>query len=183
MYCMDANSFITAWEIYYPLSVFPSLWQNIAAQRDKFIIIKPIYDEIGLISSDDIKKLNEEALGNKPLDEKSTREKLLETNPLELWLYDKKFQSIKIDDDVDSLSLELERKYQISPNRKGASKNDITLIAHAKTHNIPVVTFEGKQSNSTTREKYNYKIPLICQDENVECIILPECLKRLGITI
>ncbi len=167
MYCIDANSFITGWQVYYPTSVFPSLWDKIAAQQANLIIIKPIYDEIEFLSSNNMQK---------PLPE------LAKIRPIKAWLLQQNFQAVKIENNVDSLSLELERKYEISPNRKGASKNDITLIAHAKTHNIPVVTFEGKQSNRPG-EKYNYKIPLICQDENVECIILPECLKRLGITI
>ena len=184
MYCMDTNSFITAWHIYYPPLVFPSLWQNIVAQRNNFIIIKPIYDEIEPINSGDIKELREELLGQKPLGEKSTRERLLKVSPVKLWLYEENYQFVNIDDDVEALSLDLEKKYEIPRNnQRGAGKNDITLIAYAKIHNIPVVTFEGKQNKERPKKKNHYKIPLICQDENVECIILPECLKRLGITI
>ncbi len=167
MYCMDANSFITGWKTHYLPSVFPTLWDKIAMERDKLIIIKPIYDEI------------------EPLNSNEAQESLpeLAKTHVKAWLMHNNFQPVPINDSVELESIRLEAKYQISPNSRGANKNDITLIAYAKMHNIPVVTFEGKQSNSITREKYNYKIPLICQEENVECIVLPECLKRLGIII
>ncbi len=184
MYCMDTNSFITSWHDQYRPKVFLSLWQNILAHRESFIIIKPIYDEIEPISSADIKELRDEAAGKKPIGKKTTRERLLEVSPVKLWLYEENCQFVNIDDDVEALSLDLEKKYEIPRNnQRGASKNDITLIAYAKIHNMPVVTFEGKQNQQRPDKKNHYKIPLICLDEGVRCIKLPQCLEELGITI
>ena len=168
MYCMDANNFITGWQKHYPPSVFPSLWDKIATERKKLIIIEPIYDEIDSMSADDKQK---------------TRQELLKSHPIKLWLDDNYFQPVPIKKNVEAVSLELEKKYEIPPNNQGgANKNDITLIAYAKMHDIPVVTFEEKQLQPPL-DKNRYKIPLICQEEGVRCIKLPQCLEELGIII
>ncbi len=168
MYCMDANNFITGWKTHYPPSVFPSLWKHIAAQQANLIIIKPIYDEIEPLNSNDAQK---------PLHE------LVKTRPIKAWLIQQNFQTAKTNASVETLSLQLEQKYGIPPNNQaGANKNDITLIAYAKMHDIPVVTFEEKQLQPPL-DKNRYKIPLICQEEDVRCIKLPQCLEELNIII
>ena len=59
--------------------------------------------------------------------------------------------------------------YKISNVSKGASKNDITLIAHCKINDLKLVTLENDQKNPPTK-KVNNKIPLICHKEGIECI-------------
>ena len=67
-------------------------------------------------------------------------------------------------------------------NPKGANQNDITLIAYAKVKEKTVVTFEEEQPQKPGKKK-NYKIPLICNEQGVECIKFVTMLDRLGIRI
>lgn len=152
-YCIDASAIIAAWDEDYPQDVFPSLWPQLAAHRTDMVLIKPIYDEI------------------KPM-----------TNPLRMWMADNGFESIPIDGEVEELSLRLEKEYQVREKSKGASRNDIKLIAYAKMNNKIVVTEEGEQPQKP-KKKYKYKIPLICDEKKVECINCIEMIRRLGIRI
>lgn len=45
-YCIDASTFIAAWNVSHPIDVFPSLWSQLANRRDDMVLIKPIFDEI-----------------------------------------------------------------------------------------------------------------------------------------
>jgi len=56
------------------------------------------------------------------------------------------------------------------------------LIAYAKKMKKIVVTFEAKQEQKPDK-KNKYKIPLICKEQNVECITFMEMIRRLGIRI
>lgn len=166
-YCVDANVFITAWHVNYPLNVFPSLWEELARKRDKIILIKPIFDEIEPVPSSDAK-----------LDIAKKRNKY----PVRMWLEENSFTETPINDDINKTSLELERKYEIDDISKGAGSKDILLISYAKKKDKIIVTLEGNQAQKPT-EKYNYKIPLICSEENIECINFVQMLERLGIKI
>lgn len=166
-YCVDANIFITAWYAGYPVQIFPSLWQQIAEAKEEIIIIKPIFDEIEPISSSE-KKLSMQEKRNK--------------YPLRVWLNENQFSEVPLNEDVNSLSLELERTYEIHDTSKGAGQIDITLIAFAKIFNKMIITLEGEQKQKP-KEKYNYKIPLICNEQGVECINFVEMLTKLNIKI
>lgn len=166
-YCVDANIFLTAWHIAYPVNIFPSLWQQLAEAKEKIIIIKPIYDEIEPIPSSE-----------KKLSVLEKREKF----PLRVWLEENQFPEIPINDDVNALSLELEKTYEIHDTSKGAGQVDITLIAFAKIFNKMVITLEGEQKQKP-KEKYNYKIPLICAEQGVGCLNFVEMLTKLNIKI
>ena len=166
-YCLDANIFITAWNSNYPMNVFPSLWEQLAQCRNNLVLIKPVFDEIDPISSAD-KKL--------PTDKK--REKY----PLRVWMTENYFDAEPITDEINAVSLDLEKEYETNNNPKGANQNDITLIAHAKVKKKTVVTFEEEQDQKPGKKK-NYKIPLICNEQGVECINFVEMLQRLNIRI
>ncbi len=166
-YCLDANVFITAWNECYQQSIFPSLWRALAEHHEDIILIKPIYDQIDPFSQSD---------GNKSLDEKRTK------YPLRVWLMENNFNETPIDESVERKSLLLEKEYETNDEPKGADQKDIKLIAYAKLMNKTVVTFENEQT-SRPRKKSNYKIPLICSEQQVECIKFVEMLKRLDIRI
>lgn len=166
-YCVDASVFITAWDVGYPINVLPSLWEKIAKSKDNIVLIKPIFDEINPISSSE-RKL-------------STTEKK-EKYPLRMWLEENDFVETLIDSSIEAVSLELEREYKVSDVSKGAGPKDICLIAYAKTMNKTAVTFEAEQKHKPDK-KNNYKIPLICKEQNVECITFIEMIRRLGIRI
>lgn len=55
-YCLDANIFITAWNESYPPSTFPSLWQALSDEKENFILIAPIFEEITPVSNEDKRK-------------------------------------------------------------------------------------------------------------------------------
>ena len=61
-------------------------------------------------------------------------------------------------------------------------KNYIALIAYAKYESKTVVTLEAKQLQKPEK-KCNYKIPLVCDEQQVECISFITMLERLGIEI
>lgn len=166
-YCVDANIFITAWNTAYPINVFPSLWEQIAQYQDDIILIKPIFDEIDPISS---------------ADRKMPRDKKIEKYPLRMWMEDNQFMATSVADDVKAMSLNLEKEYETNNNPKGANQNDITMIAYAKLEDKTVVTFESEQPQKTGK-KCNYKIPLICDEQGVECMSFVKMLGRLGIRI
>ena len=58
----------------------------------------------------------------------------------------------------------------------------MTLIAYAKIMDKTVVTFEGEQPQKPGK-KSNYKIPLICREQNVECIDFIKMLQCLDIRV
>jgi hypothetical protein len=166
-YCVDANIFITAWRVGYPIEVFLSLWGQLAESKDEIILIKPIFVEIDPIS---------------PADNKLTVDKKREKYPLRMWLQENDFVETPVNDDISPVSLELEKEYEINDVSKGAGQKDITLIAYAKIMNKTVVTLEAIQTQKPGK-KCNYKIPLICDEQNVRCIDFVSMLKELNIRV
>lgn len=169
-YCVDANVFITAWHDGiggYTIEVFHSLWGKLAESKDEIILIKPIFAEIDPISS---------------VDNKLTIDKKREKYPLRMWLQENNFVETPVNDDINSLSLELEREYEITDISKGAGQKDITLIAYAKIMNKTVVTLESVQMQKPDK-KSKYRVPLICNEQNVKCINFVSMLKELNIQI
>lgn len=70
------------------------------------------------------------------------------------------------------MALELRKKYEVDPEveSKGINYNDSLLIARAKNHNLIVVTYEGVQHKDPNMSLSNYRIPLVCKEEGVDCI-------------
>lgn len=166
-FCIDANGFITAWDVYYRPMVIPSLWQQLAINKNEIILLEPIFNEIQPMSQTDRKLPQEEQ-----------RQKY----PLRFWLTDNGFSITSLTPEVETLSLQLENQYETDPISKGAGQVDISLIAYAKIMNKTVVTYEGPQPQPP-KNKCNYKIPLICQEQDVECIEFITMLERLRIRI
>ena len=166
-YCVDANIFITSWYKDYPPRILSPLWELIAKHKDDIIIIKPVFNQIEPISSAD-RKLSI------PL----KREKY----PLRIWLEDNGFTAETVSDEINSISLLLEKEYETSNASKGADQIDILLIAYAKYNGKTVVTFEAEQPQLPGK-RYNYKIPLICREQGVNCINFIEMLDLLKINI
>ena len=96
-YCLDANVFISAWNSGYPIMVFPSLWEQLAQCRNDLVLIKPVFDEIDPVSSADNKM---------PLNKK--REKY----PLHIWMIENNLEATAITDEINAVSLELEKEYE-----------------------------------------------------------------------
>lgn len=91
-YCADSNLFITAWHIHYPMvDLFQPLWEELASRKQQLNLIKPVFDEIDPISSDDKRKLTAIELKNKyPLRfwvENAGFSASLLTQQMRLWLW------------------------------------------------------------------------------------------------
>lgn len=166
-YCIDANIFITAWNVSHPMDVFPGLWRKLAVHRTDMVLIKPIYDQIDPLS---------------PADKNKTAHEKRDKYPLRTWMIDNHFTIAPIDESVERFSLSLERTYEVRDRSGGVDENDIKLIAYAKVNDKIVVTTEEKQPNEP-KKKYNYKIPLVCDEQDVQCIDFVEMLRRLNIQI
>lgn len=164
-YCIDANVFLTAWHTTYPPRMFPTLYRKMEpVVRDRDVIIKPIFDEIENFSIPKAKN---------PETEK----------PVRTWLPDKVgIEAAAVNAQVEQLSLELQREYKIGPATKGASKQDITLIAYARLNEHTVVSLESEQPNKPQKPS-KYKIPLICKEQNVECITFVDFLDGCGVQV
>ena len=165
-YCLDADVFITAWNVTYPKSVFPTLYQEMQGKLpSEIILIKPIFDEI------------------EPVSGKIDSQTLKKQHPVRTWLKnDLSINETLIDDSVEQKALELMNKYETEEHSKGASEADIKLISYALLYSHTVVTLEAEQ-NQKPLKKSKYKIPLICLEEAVECINFVELLKRCKITV
>ncbi len=188
-YCIDASAFIAAWNVSHPIDVFPSLWSQLANRRDDMVLLKPIFDEIDPIS---------------PQDRNKTEKEKADKYPLRMWMINNQFMPTPLGEstenrdlelfsasqspphisevDIERESLKLETEYKIANNSRGVGENDLKLIAYAKLCRKTVVTEEREQS-AKSLEKHNYKIPLVCYEQGVECINFVEMLKRLGIKI
>lgn len=188
-YCIDASAFIAAWNVSHPIDVFPSLWSQLANRRDDMVLLKPIFDEIDPIS---------------PQDRNKTEKEKADKYPLRMWMINNQFmptplgESTKNRDlelfsasqspphisevDIERESFKLEMEYKIANNSKGVDEKDLKLIAYAKLNKKIIVTEEGKQPEKP-KKKCNYKIPLVCKEQGVECINFVEMLKCLGIKI
>ena len=166
-YCADANIFITAWYKSYPPRIFSPIWNQIALHRNDIVLIKPVFDEIEPIPSSD---------------RKLAIDTIKEKYPLRVWMEETRFAVPDISDEVNAVSLDLEREYETDNDSKGAGQIDITLIAYAKLTGKTVVTLEAEQ-NQKPGKKFNYKIPLICQEQGVDCITFIDMLDQLDIRI
>ncbi len=65
---------------------------------------------------------------------------------------------------------------------QNTSENDIRLIAYAKLNSFTVVTQERDQRQEPTNISH-FKIPLICQKEEVTCINFVDFLSEMKIRI
>lgn len=164
-YCLDANIFIDPWERDYPPSIFPTLWEKLPKYKENFIIPKNIFDEID------------------PPNSGLTREERKQKHPLRTWLEENQITPVSVPREIQKLSLLLEKKYQIRPKiSKGANQNDLLLITYAKENQKTLVTLESRQPNPPKRLS-DYKIPLICIKEGVDCIDYIQFLEKLKISI
>ena len=73
-------------------------------------------------------------------------------------------------------------KYDIQETGIGISKIDAELIAYAKYHRLTVITYEGIQKDPP-KNISNYKIPLVCDMEDVRCDTLKNMLLAVNIKI
>ncbi|MBC6414188.1 MAG: DUF4411 family protein [Chromatiales bacterium] len=177
-YCVDANVFITVWHTTYPKDIFPSLYPEMESKLlGKIILIKPIFDEIEPILPEKERKLINGQISD------NEKQKLLEDHPVRIWLKrDMGISETPITNEVEERTLELMEQYETDDISRGASRQDISLIAYASLNGHTVVTLEARQASSP-RKKSNYKIPLICEEQEIACIGFTEMLKQCAIQV
>ena len=167
MYCLDANIFLTPWNEIYPMDIFPSLWKKLAVNKQHLVIPKPIFNEIDPIA---------------PHHKKLTNTHLEQIYPLRMWLEQTGFTVREINTQDENCAIELRKTYEVEKNSKGIGHNDTLLIAYAHRTKNTIVTYEKFQENNPSKKK-NFKIPLVCKIEKIECISFVDMIKKLGIKL
>ena len=142
MYSFDASSMIHAWDNYPPENKhFDSLWSWFSSnvQNKEFVISKKAFEEVS-------HKIPEcgEWLKNNDIE-------ILNLTPTSLLIAKNIKQSLGI----------VEEQYS-----KGVGENDLFIIAIAQEIESTLVSEEGRQ-NALPALKSNYKIPAVCNLEEV----------------
>ena len=165
-YCIDSSSLISLGYEWYPRDIFPTLYQVLEnlPLSDHIVVIDPIFKEITNYHSN-IENLEYE-------------------NPIHYWLTSElNLETTKIDDLVKEKSLALKIKYKTERlSYKGASQQDILLIAFASINSQTVVSEEAWQEEKPS-DKRKWKIPRICKEEKVPCINLQKFIRKLNIRV
>ena len=109
-------------------------------------------------------------------------DELKEEDDLIAWLKKTGLEPLPLSQSHKEEAFKLGEEYKISPSSTGASQTDIDLISFAKREGHIVVTQEEHQPNKpSTLSKY--KIPLICQEEDVPCMNFLEFLQENNIVV
>ena len=165
-YFIDTSAAIVMWEGIYPPENFPTFYLRM---RQKFLalnihFVNPVFDEI-----------------------KYTQEEL-EGDDLRAWLEnisDEKEGFIKTPNQrIEQRAKKLTTKYlsKGSAKKGGVGLNDLLLIATAEEYGFTIVTQERRQA-PPPEKKANYKIPAVCQKEEVRCINLIEFIKEIKLVV
>ncbi len=152
-YCLDTSAFITAWNIQYPPTVFPSLWRQLGQKKEKIVVIHPVLQEL-----------------------KGKKDAVLD------WVLAQSFGTKELSQEMEQAALLLEGAYRIRTSPKGVNSVDIRLITWAKHTESTVVTCEAWQPQPPKRLS-NYKIPAVCKREDVPCITFVALLENLSISM
>lgn len=168
-YCLDANFFITIYTVHYLRTVFPGLYTELGQKIPATsVVLKEIHDEI---------KVNPDATG------KIHTQMIID---LKSWIEQSNIEREKLDtnDTVFTTHRKLINHYQ--PNEedpKSISENDLLIIACAKEYKLTVVTYESVKTNNRPGKIERSKIPLICEQNEVNCITAIEYFQELGIVL
>lgn len=154
MYSFDASSMIHAWDNYPPQNPhFDSLWAWFSEQiaNKNFVISEKAFDEV-------CHKIPECGAWLKSKNVK---------------VYPLTATSLVTAQNIKMLLGIVEEQYA-----KGVSEDDLLIISNAKENELILVSEEGRQ-NILPVQKYNYKIPAVCEmpEVNIDCINFLELLK------
>ncbi|MFW8600142.1 DUF4411 family protein [Desulfobacterota bacterium M19] len=153
IYCLDANIFIEAKNLYYHFNICPGFWECLDRQNGTVGSILPVYEEL--------------TDGN---------DKLIE------WVVDRKdsgifddISAITVQESFREIAIHVSDQYEPQHAEKFLDDADPWLIAYAQVHGCTVVTKE-KFSPGTKR----VKIPNICEEFGVDYTDCFTMLKGLG---
>lgn len=149
-YSIDTSSLVAAWAERYPIDVFPSFWDRLAA----------------LIAAGELVACRE-----------VLRELERRDTALHDWCRVHDGFAMEIDDPMQEHVIEIMGKYQkFVDERTGKSAGDPFVIALAMRHNPGLVVVTEENGGTAQRPK----IPFVCQQEDVVCINLLQLIREQG---
>lgn len=100
------------------------------------------------------------------------------------WLRDKGIKRISLSDEILLEAERIKELLEIEEEAYGAGvdENDLLIIATAKLESETLLTQENRQAILPSRKKKNYKVPAVCemQDVSVACQNVREWIKASG---
>ena len=164
-YCLDTSVYTQAHRQYYAFDLAPGFWKSLKTQAENEVLISPITVFTELAKGND--ELAKWAKENRGLLFSDPDVKVVES-----------FRQI-----ADFINLSYESEHWIRLFLDGA---DPWVIAHAKAHNLIVVTMEGNKGSEDVNPKSKrfrgkIKIPNVCSHFGVKCISTFELIRTLKI--
>jgi hypothetical protein len=140
----DASGIIYAWDEY-PIKNFPPFWKWIETQifKGECKISQVALDEVGHKYPECAK-----------------------------WLRDKGIEKVRLTDEILKLAYQIKSVLEIDEEAygSGVDENDLLIIASAKIENNVLLTQEQRQPFDANRKMKNYKIPAVCELDEVSVV-------------
>ncbi len=154
MQAFDASSMVYAWDNY-PIRQFPGLWEWIAEQIAKRILVIPD------VALEEVSK---------------------EAPECGQWLKESNIKLLDVNNAIVQDAMRIKGLLGIVGDRyhpKGVGENDILIIAASRAHGAELISDEGKQ-NQLPDKMAKRKIPAVCDmaEVSVPCINFVEYIKR-----
>ena len=163
-YCVDTSGFSNPLETM-PEDIYASLWQGIYDLIDEgiFAVTQEIYDELLMIDGEISKvvKTNKDDL-------------ILEVNTPD-WDWQR---YVNISNQLNAVHHNFISEYT-GGSPKTVGLNDMTIIALAKSLNLPLISMETHATGSITKRR----IPDVCKIEGVTHLTFNDFLRAEGISL
>jgi hypothetical protein len=164
-YCLDTSVYTQAHRQYYAFDLAPGFWKSLKSHAEEEILISPAAVLTELEKGND--ELAKWAKDNRGIFFSEPEAKVVES-----------FRQI-----ADFINLRYESEHWVRLFLDGA---DPWVIAHAKAHELIVVTMEGSKGSEeinpkTKRFHGKIKIPNVCDHFGIKCISTFELIRALKI--
>jgi hypothetical protein len=150
MFVFDTSAYINGWRYHYPPATFGRVWNLIEQGLRDGRILSPRAVFTELSEMDD-----------------------------DLYAWSRDFAGAFVDPSP-AVQTEAGAIQALLPKPGVRDVADPWVIAEAKARNLTVVTYEGVTFGGVPTIKANTKMPGICQNLGVGCVILPAALGALG---
>jgi len=149
-FCLDTSGFIEPWHRNYPIDVFPSFWQRLDEWKaaDRVFAPMEVYSEIEKVD-----------------------------DGLKAWI-DERMEFFREPNEAvqDSVIKILATFPRLVDTRRGRSKGDPWVIAHAQTEGAIVITEE------TAANGRSPKIPDVCKALGIPCMPVMHLIREMKFT-
>lgn len=166
-YCLDTSVYVQAHRLYYAFDLAPGFWQSLISHASDELLLSPIAVFIEIAKNND--ELAKWAKDNKGL---------LFAEP-----------DVKVVESFRQVADFIDSRYESEQwTRLFLDGADTWVIAHAKAHNLIVVTMEGGKGSEEINPKTKrfigkVKIPNVCGHFGVKCISTFELARVLKIKL